>query len=683
MEIQSVNRGRRHIAIRTMRGYNLSLKSMEHMVIQAHQVINVLTETKKGITKGKLTNISSKIGESVISTKRVVYKEDIEEAIRIGDFFIEAFLNLKFLTIKPPPPKSRLPVEVVLDGSWPGVLAEEKVVMALKGVWSKKPADIKGATQTVRFKDGPVYNYKLIKRWDEKLDGFVSELIDTQAFQAVNRLQQTPWTVNEFVWDVVSKQPHMFYQDDCKSDENQSKYIDYMYTINKAKALIGEEFYFAADMDYRSRIYFKESYLNFQGSDLARGLLTFYDKKLVTEVGLRWMKIHAAASYNASYRIGEIPTWCSSDYKTHLTKEGLTDISVDKMTLRDRELWCDNNKELIYETIQDKKLHDCEKPVAFLGICLELTRYWDSSGPYYSSLPIPVDGSNNGWQHLGAISKDIQTGGLVGLSPIEIQNDFYVQTAKRLKEITKDPERSLILATMPMKAIRKAISKRGSMTRAYSAGASSIAENMYNDVHKEAYDVKYGITEEHCKGFARDLIKAIKDVCPGPLETMKYLQQIAATKLAEGWCYLRWKTPAGFPVFYYNNYERERKIKSAIKGYTGDRVTHIFKELSDVPNNRGFACGISPNFIHSQDASHMQLVINKYGGSFGAVHDSFSTHADSVDELVDITKQVFIKMYDHRNYFDHIADRFEVDLKQPTLGTLDIKGVVNSDYFFA
>ena len=45
--------------------------------------------------------------------------------------------------------------------------------MALKGVWSKKPADIKGATQTVRFKDGPVYNYKLIKRWDEKLDGLV------------------------------------------------------------------------------------------------------------------------------------------------------------------------------------------------------------------------------------------------------------------------------------------------------------------------------------------------------------------------------------------------------------------------------------------------------------------------------------------------------------------------------
>ena len=35
-------------------------------------------------------------------------------------------------------------------------------------------------------------------------------------------------------------------------------------------------------------------------------------------------------------------------------------------------------------------------------------------------LPIPIDGSNNGWQHLGSISKDVQTGDLVRLIPIEI-----------------------------------------------------------------------------------------------------------------------------------------------------------------------------------------------------------------------------------------------------------------------
>ena len=51
---------------------------------------------------------------------------------------------------------------------------------------------------------------------------------------------------------------------------------------------------------------------------------------------------------------------------------------------------------------------------------------------YYSSLPIPIDGSNNGWQHLAAISKDKKAGELVGLVKTDIPKDFYVQTAKAL-----------------------------------------------------------------------------------------------------------------------------------------------------------------------------------------------------------------------------------------------------------
>ena len=65
-----------------------------------------------------------------------------------------------------------------------------------------------------------------------------------------------------------------------------------------------------------------------------------------------------------------------------------------------------------------------------------------------------------------------------------IQKDFYVQCAKDLIKRVPDwfEERQ-----MPMKHIRKGIAKRGSMTRAYSAGAQKIAENMYLDCHVEGY----------------------------------------------------------------------------------------------------------------------------------------------------------------------------------------------------
>ena len=86
---------------------------------------------------------------------------------------------------------------------------------------------------------------------------------------------------------------------------------------------------------------------------------------------------------------------------------------------------------------------------------------------------------------------------------------------------------------MPMKHIRKGISKRGSMTRAYSAGANKIADNMYFDCRVEDYHRMYGITKPICKKLSKLLIEAIKQVCPGPLSTMSYLQDLATFQLGK------------------------------------------------------------------------------------------------------------------------------------------------------
>ena len=47
------------------------------------------------------------------------------------------------------------------------------------------------------------------------------------------------------------------------------------------------------------------------------------------------------------------------------------------------------------------------------------------------------------------------------------------------------------------------------MTRAYSAGAQKIAENMYFDCKVEDCHEDYGITQADCNQFARLLIQAI------------------------------------------------------------------------------------------------------------------------------------------------------------------------------
>ena len=272
---------------------------------------------------------------------------------------------------------------------------------------------------------------------------------------------------------------------------------------------------------------------------------------------------------------------------------------------------------------------------------------------------------------------------------------------------------------------------------------------MMFDCEAEDFHETYGITKDHCKKLAKLLIKAIDNVCPGPLETMGYLQKLAAyclgtyTKLdkdgnpldkddveakkerrfellcnkdrtdeedaelneitaefqshiselvdGQGKKKIEWYSPSGFDVVYENWQSHEAKYEGTISGYTTYNKRGVVKHVlqvhnKDLPEFRGFMCGISPNFIHSHDAAHMALVIDQWNGDFGAVHDSFSTHACDVDRLLDLTKEAFVCMYEEDNYFDTIRFKLtnnEDDVEQPEVGELDIGGIHDSEFFFA
>jgi len=332
---------------------------------------------------------------------------------------------------------------------------------------------------------------------------------------------------------------------------------------------------------------------------------------------------------------------------------------------------------------------EAEKAISFLACCIEWYRYSTTDGDYYTRLPIPIDGANNGWQHLGAMSKDALTGRLVGLVPTEIQNDFYVQIAKRLCDRMPEwfEERQI-----PMKHIRKGIAKRAAMTRAYSCGQKKMSESMYSDCYQYGFTKDYNISAYDCDDLSNQVIRAIQEVCPGPLDTMKYLQRLADQEIVN-WLQtygtdrgkgIEWTTPSGFPVIY--ECYRTRPAKVDCYGFnTPDgeiRFKHVIREHTDIPDRRGFMCGISPNFVHSMDASHMALVIADWEGDFAAVHDSYSSHAADIESLMVETRKKFVSMYDTENFYDGIPFGKDYQGDVPTIGTLDIKGVLESDYFF-
>ena len=267
-----------------------------------------------------------------------------------------------------------------------------------------------------------------------------------------------------------------------------------------------------------------------------------------------------------------------------------------------------------------------------------------------------------------------------------------------------------------------------------------------NELDRRASEAATIHCKKICTNMSKTLVKAIKDVCPGPLNTMKYLQKLVAYELGEftyyldgieapaehkalklqrdvifdikektdedleklneltiemdkyeyklkegsgnGAKYITWTTPSGFPVKYESYTENKSAVFAPIKGYQKGNGVHLVVRIkTDKPSRKDFASGTSPNVVHSYDAAHLAMTALEHTGSFIGIHDSFSTHASDVDALLDATKMNFIKMYHNRDVLqelkeDILSDDTHFNMDPPTPGNLDILDVLGSTNFF-
>ena len=786
------------LATMLMQGDDIYEEDLIPLVSIALNIILHKTANDPSGKKGEalLTHTAVSIGTEVSNVLK--YKLSKIHMLHVGDLFVEAFYHAGLLNVEIQEgfaPKSGSPYVITITDKFQDMVRTQPAKDLLLYTTDTKIPDIKNVIQGNNFavikgincethKQPLIIHQQEFKESINRNDKWV---------QSTNKLQQQGWKINQKVLDVITlnlpsilpekkERLNKYGKADVNnayralqkdpSEENKQAYNEAAEKWNqelsvlrdiskraeletiyrKAVALRDYEvFYQYVDLDYRGRVYYKEPFFNFQGSDMARAMFLFEEGERITASGLKWLYIHAASCYNQSYDINEIPNWCSYDYKKYLEDEGLESISVDKMTLEDRQEWCKANMDLILESTN--KILDCEKPFSFLACCIEINEFWKDPD-YQSHLPIPIDGSCNGYQHSAAISKDEKTGKLVSLMPTEIQSDLYVKAAKVLIEFM--PDWFADRPDLKLKHIRKYITKRGVMTRAYSAGAEKIADSMYADSYTGGITEDYDITMSDCEALSKELIKALEEVCPGATKSMSFLQSLVAFEIGKTSAYdidgkdwtptkkkkaharkqalkkikektldeelelalieqrlehvkktryvsygngkhhMEWVSPSGFPVFYHSYLSKEVRVPVTLQGVPvghvvngehSGRIAHVLQEPSKFASLQSLMSGISPNFIHSQDAAHMSLVIADWNHSFGAVHDSFSTHASHVENLSHLTRQAFIDIYNKENYFEHIMDNVLTntegfDKEIPELGNLDITDVRGSEYFF-
>lgn len=529
-----------------------------------------------------------------------------------------------------------------------------------------------------------------------------------EEYQAINALQKTSWAVNAPVlnimktcWDSgqswaglpqrdpMSLPPSPF-PDVKKEDmtDNQllrfrewkhaasrvhqgnarltSKRLQLVRTMAMAEKFSKfDEFFFVWQNDFRGRKYVVSSFLTPQGPDYSKALLTFSKGVPLTEEGEYWLAVHGANCF------GE-----------------------DKVSFDDRRAWVDANQNNIIDVATDPLNNtwwtQADDPWMFLAFCFE----WASTEiGDLTHLPVSLDGSNNGLQHLSAIQRDYRGGESTNLVPHETPRDIYQDVADAVIVVLESRKSHDTMAQQWLDfGVSRKTTKRPVMVVPYGGRIYSTRqyiENYIVDMIDAGNSSPWGHDLFEPSHYLADIVwECISKVITSARTVMDWLQEISSKVSAENLPVI-WETPTNFLVHQMYPETRSRRITTHIDN---SLIKPQVREQNFGKSDRRRAVnGASPNFIHSLDSAAMTLTINRCADEgitdFAMVHDSYGVHASNVPSLYRLTRSAFVDMYIGNDVLKQFADNalevLDTVPLPPEKGDLDLSKVTNSKYFFA
>lgn len=542
-----------------------------------------------------------------------------------------------------------------------------------------------------------------INQHTKNLDDPVSE--DT--LHALNLVQDTPWRINNQILDVmlaayqsgmdVGELP---YHDniplpskpaeewEAMSDEERSdwkKELSRIHTHNArlqgrrqsfatkmavAKSMRDQDaIWFPHFLDFRHRFYPMTADLHPQSDDLGKSLLEFAEGKTLGERGLFWLMVRAANTY------GE-----------------------DKLSLKDRAEWA----EWALPSIIDSALNpldgsrfweEADEPWQFLATCFELEQATSltDAAQFVSHLPVNMDGSCNGLQHLSAMGRDRAGAVATNVAANDERQDIYTEVAEAVSDIVSraaaegDEQAHKWVGKVDRKVVKRAV-----MTTPYGVTARGISDQLISDGHTKGMD-----GQGQAAIFLRNCIMEALDKTVVSAKTIMAWIQECAAELGRNGLPLIWTTPAGNRVaqgYYALNMKRINTLYGKLGVYEENREGGIEVRKQTLAS--------APNVIHSYDAAHLTLTVLGMeqwitNPSFSMVHDSFGTHARDVPVMNEVLRDTFAQIYS-TNQLDKLYQEWaslmtneglEVSIphwsEHVTMGDFDPEECRRSDFFFS
>lgn len=493
--------------------------------------------------------------------------------------------------------------------------------------------------------------------------------------------------------------------------------------------------YFPHNVDFRGRIY-ATTLLNPQGDDLMKGILQFSSGVPLGLEGGKWLAIHGANCAGVDkVSFDERLAWV----KAH--EEVIINCARQPLD------------ELFWTTVEcpfgflafcfeyEGFLAEGENfvsyiPVAFDGSCSGLQHFSamlkDEIGGAAVNL-VPAESPSDIYRMVAEkVVKQLEADFAHGGTDEFVDRVYDKGTDKEASTTTLKLGSKTMAERWLSFGITRSVTKRSVMTLAYGSREYGFSEQIMSDIIRPAVDagkVHYWPTSQDRSQMARYLARhiwtAVGATVVKAVEAMNWLQTAAGLLASQG-NPVRWTTPAGFTVWQEYRKLASQKVDTVfgaalIRGYDGEREqsgpdgsrkaqaaatkgakagevrlqASLTKRLPEI-DNTAQKNGISPNFVHSMDASHLMLttVAASQEGirHFAMIHDSFGTHAGNSGTMFRVIREQFARTYLERDVLAAFAEQVGAQLSgenlkklpvPPMKGELLLHGVEGSKYAFA
>ena len=408
--------------------------------------------------------------------------------------------------------------------------------------------------------------------------------------------------------------------------------------------------YFPVFIDFRGRLYPKTAGFSYQGSELIKSLLYYNKGMIINESGLKSLKYYAANCYGFSK-------------KSNLFKLNWIDSHLSEIINIENGFWLKNAKDVLLA----------------LAVSIELKNYYNNPSGYLSRLPVFIDATCNGLQHLSAMVNEVSLAKRVNIyksTDMDIPEDVYSIMVDTINtNIQKSITKNSSYSNLDKIFINRSLIKRSIMTIAYGVTREGIKNQLIDDFfvltdHKINSSRQFTLDKEYIKSDIQYLVYfSIKDITELANIIHKVLyNEHTNLRIYVDYLYsmnrflhkldlklgVVWKTPSGLIV----EQKYVKKITNTIKTNILKRTKSInISKPSSVVNLRKQNLGIVPNLVHSMDASNISLFINNLLEKnkkldISTVHDCFASQANNIELISYEVKYAFWQIYKDQDYIN-------------------------------